>query len=64
MTKLENYLQNKTVIAIANRLSTIKHMDQIVVMNDGKIIEKGNHQELMKLKGHYYTLVQNQLLNT
>jgi ATP-binding cassette subfamily B protein len=62
MDKLETYLKNKTVIAIAHRLSTIKNMDQIIVMDKGLVIEIGNHKELMSLKGHYYNLVQNQLL--
>lgn len=64
MTKLEEHLKNKTVIAIAHRLSTIKNMDQIVVMDAGEIKEVGNHKELMTLKGHYYNLVQNQLLQS
>jgi ABC-type multidrug transport system fused ATPase/permease subunit len=41
---------------IAHRLSTVKNADVIVVMQDGNIIETGNHDELMKKKGHYYNL--------
>ncbi|GFD92867.1 ABC transporter ATP-binding protein [Alteromonas sp. KUL156] len=62
MKNLEAYFKNKTVIAIAHRLSTIKNMDQIIVMDKGEIIERGNHENLMLLQGHYYNLVQNQLL--
>jgi len=48
--------KNKTVIIIAHRLSTILKSDRIVVLKDGKIIEKGNHQELIKKKGYYNKL--------
>jgi ATP-binding cassette subfamily B protein len=47
-----------TTIVVAHRLSTIQHADQIIVMRKGKIIESGNHQELLKNKGHYYQLYQ------
>jgi ATP-binding cassette subfamily B protein len=49
------------VVVVAHRLSTVKHADQIVVLNKGVISEKGTHQELINLKGEYYTLVKNQL---
>jgi len=45
-----------TMIIVAHRLSTIQHADNIIVMQKGKIIEQGNHQELLKAKGHYYQL--------
>ena len=44
------------VICVAHRLSTVKNADKIVVLQNGKIIECGNHDELMKLKKHYYEL--------
>ena len=47
-----------TTIVVAHRLSTIQHADQIIVMRKGKIIESGNHQELLKNNGHYYQLYQ------
>jgi ABC-type multidrug transport system fused ATPase/permease subunit len=52
--------KEKTTITIAHRLSTIINSDLIVVMKDGKIIEKGNHRELLKHKGLYYDLYQSQ----
>ena len=49
-----NYLmQNKTVIVVAHRLSTISHMDRILVFHEGAIIEDGKHDELLEKNGHY-----------
>lgn len=45
-----------TMLVVAHRLSTIQHVDTIVVLNKGEIIEKGSHQELLKQRGHYYNL--------
>lgn len=53
---LQVAMQNRTVIVIAHRLSTILAMDKIVVMNNGKIIEMGTHQELIDADGYYKTL--------
>jgi ATP-binding cassette subfamily B protein len=61
MQKLDIFFKNKTVVVIAHRLSTVMNADQIVVLEKGKIVEIGNHQELVKLKGSYYELVRNQL---
>lgn len=61
MRKLDIFFKNKTVVVIAHRLSTVMTADQIVVLEKGKIVEIGNHQELVKLKGSYYELVRNQL---
>jgi ATP-binding cassette subfamily B protein len=61
MRKLDVFFKNKTVVIIAHRLSTVMNADQIVVLEKGKIVEIGNHQELVKLKGSYYELVRNQL---
>lgn len=47
-----------TMLVVAHRLSTIQHADQIIVLQNGRIIEKGTHQELLKNKGHYYKLYQ------
>lgn len=59
--KLETFFKGRTVVVVAHRLSTVKHADQIVVLNKGMITEKGTHQELVNLKGEYYQLVKNQL---
>ena len=61
MEQLELFFKNKTVVIIAHRLSTVKNADQIVVLDKGKIIEKGSHVELVAQKGAYYYLVKNQL---
>jgi len=58
---LEEFYKGKTVIVVAHRLSTVKNADQIVVLEKGKLVEKGTHQELTALKGAYYNLVKNQL---
>jgi ATP-binding cassette subfamily B protein len=61
MGKLDIFFKNKTVVVIAHRLSTVMNTDQIVVLEKGKIIEIGTHNELVALKGSYYELVRNQL---
>ena len=53
---LKKMMNIGTMIIVAHRLSTIQHVDKIIVMQKGKIIEMGNHQELLKQKGHYHTL--------
>jgi len=54
--------KGRTSIIIAHRLSTIKKADNILVMKNGKVIEKGSHNELIKLNGHYLDLYKNQFL--
>jgi ATP-binding cassette subfamily B protein len=61
MNNLKGFFQGKTVIVVAHRLSTVKNADKIVVLNNSKIVEQGNHNELVKLKGYYYELIKNQL---
>lgn len=58
---LNNFFKERTAVVIAHRLSTVKNADQIVVLDKGRIIEKGTHSELIDLKGNYFTLVKNQL---
>ena len=53
---LSNLLKNRTSIVIAHRLSTIQHADEIIVIDDGKIVERGAHPELMKTNGLYKKL--------
>jgi len=60
---LENMMKNRTSIVIAHRLSTIQNADAIIVMQKGKIVEQGKHQELLDKKGVYNNLVKMQKLN-
>ena len=53
-------LKGHTSFIIAHRLSTIRHADVILVMKDGKILEKGNHRQLIQQKGYYYDLYSRQ----
>lgn len=61
MENLGRFFQGKTVIVVAHRLSTVRNADQIVVMDEGQIVEKGTHKELIKTQGSYYQLIKNQL---
>lgn len=58
---LESFFKDRTVLVIAHRLSTIKNADQILVMEEGEIVESGSHDELMARHSHYYQLVKNQI---
>lgn len=55
---LEKMKSIGTMLVVAHRLSTIQHADQIIVLQNGEVIETGNHQELLKKKGYYYKLYQ------
>ena len=57
---MHSIMQNRTSIVIAHRLSTIRDADIIVVMDKGKIVESGNHDELLSQKGKYYDLYMTQ----
>lgn len=61
MENLEAFFEGKTVVIVAHRLSTVKNADQIIVLEKGKVIEQGTHEDLANLKGAYYKLVKNQL---
>ncbi|MBP1619168.1 MAG: transporter, ATP-binding protein [Bacteroidetes bacterium] len=61
LDNLDRFYQGKTVVVVAHRLSTVKNADQIVVLDNGQIAERGTHQELSKLRGKYFDLVKNQL---
>ena len=58
---LDEFYKGKTVVIVAHRLSTLKNADQIVVLDKGKVVEIGNHEELTAKRGAYYNLVKNQL---
>ena len=57
---MDKLTEGKTSFIIAHRLSTIKNADLILVINDGNIVEQGNHEELMKKNGHYAELYNSQ----
>ena len=61
MEGLERFFEDKTVVIVAHRLSTVKNADNIVVLDNGRVTEQGTHQELTALRGKYYELVKNQL---
>ena len=60
---LEKMKSIGTMLVVAHRLSTIQHADQIIVLQNGKIVESGNHQQLLKNRGYYYKLYQLQFEN-
>jgi ATP-binding cassette subfamily B protein len=59
--RFEAFTEGKTVLVVAHRLSTVRRADQIIVLERGKIAERGTHEELISARGAYYLLVKNQL---
>ena len=58
MTKaIENLTKEKTIIMIAHRLKTVRHADQIIVVDKGRIVQRGNHEKLMKEEGIYKNFI-------
>ncbi|HIU77257.1 MAG TPA: ATP-binding cassette domain-containing protein, partial [Candidatus Pelethocola excrementipullorum] len=53
---MDAIMENKTVFVIAHRLSTVRNANVILVLDQGKVVERGNHEELLALKGRYYEL--------
>ncbi|MBB6463541.1 peptidase domain-containing ABC transporter [Flammeovirga kamogawensis] len=58
---LQHFFVNKTVIIVAHRLSTVKNADKILVIDNGEIVETGNHNSLVNTQGKYFNLIKNQL---
>jgi len=61
LENLESFYKNRTVVIVAHRLSTIRNADNIIVLDKGEVVEQGTHKLLVKNKGTYWQLVQNQL---
>ncbi|OWK70587.1 peptidase domain-containing ABC transporter [Pedobacter sp. AJM] len=61
MQNLQDVFQGKTVVIIAHRLSTVKNADHIIVLKNGRIVDSGNHHQLVLNQGDYFNLVRNQL---
>jgi ATP-binding cassette, subfamily B, bacterial len=61
MDNMKEFLKGRTAVIVAHRLSTVKDADQIIVLDNGRIVEIGTHQELTHLKGSYFGLIKNQL---
>lgn len=64
LNNLKSIMQDKTSIIISHRVSSVKNSDTIIMLEEGKIIEKGTHQELINLKGNYFNLYKMQLLDS
>ena len=62
ISNLKLIMKNKTSIIVSHRVSSIKHADEIIFLENGKIIEKGTHQELLEKNGYYKSLYDKQLL--
>lgn len=62
LRRLADVMRQRTTILISHRCSTVRHADQIVVLRDGQIVERGTHPQLLALGGYYYDLYQKQLL--
>jgi len=58
---LGQFFKGKTAVVIAHRLSTVKNADKIIVLDKGRVVEEGGHNELVARKGEYYQLIKNQL---
>lgn len=61
MENFSSFFKNRTVVIVAHRLSTVKNADNIIVLNNGKVVEQGTHGELTQKRDHYYHLIKNQL---
>lgn len=59
--KLETFYKGRTVVIVAHRLSTVKGADKIIILDNGRVCEEGNHRELIERRGKYFNLISNQL---
>ena len=62
LSRLRRVMKERTAIIISHRISTVRDADQIVVLDAGRVVEKGRHDELIRLGGHYAELYKKQLL--
>lgn len=61
ISNLNQVFRGKTIVIVAHRLSTVKNADNIVVLEEGRIVEQGNHEFLIRKKGRYFDLIKEQL---
>jgi len=61
LDNLKDFLKGKTAVIVAHRLSTVREANHIVVLHEGRVVETGTHEELIRMHGYYYTLIKNQL---
>lgn len=61
MENLNRFFEGRTVLIIAHRLSTVRDADQIITLDQGRLVECGNHQALIQQRGAYFNLIRNQL---